>query len=248
MNTELLLKVGQKWFEQEEGLSEPFTDDEAANAFVSDLAHFPHRFVLACLMDRQEDYNKAWQIPYKIFNLTGASTLDELAAIGREKYVRLFVDNNLHRFSEKMADIFYCGVQDIRNKYAGNAANIWAGQPGSAAVVDRFLEFKGAGPKIATMAANILVRCFRVPLADYRSIDISVDRHVLRVMTRFGYVPKDLPEAAQIEAAIQKAREISPEFPGLLDIACFRIGKEWCHPSGPGCANCVLNSGCDKAI
>ncbi|MDR1787159.1 MAG: hypothetical protein LBR16_01710 [Treponema sp.] len=243
MNTELLLKIGRERFKND-ALLEPFTKDEAADAFVSDLEHFPHRFVLACLMDRQIKYEKAWEIPYRVSSLTGKETIAELSSISKDEYVRLFVENSLHRFNEKMADIFYCGVQDIKNKYDGNAAKIWANTPSSAALVGRFLEFKGAGPKIATMAANLLVRHFKVPLSDYYSIDISVDTHVRRVMTRLGCVPK----GAKIETVIHKAREISPEFPGLIDFACFEIGRECCHPTKPDCEHCAMRSGCDKVI
>ena len=50
----------------------------------------------------------------------------------------------------------------------------------------RRLEFRGAGPKIATMAANLLARHLKVPFSDYYSIDISVDVQVRRVLSRLG--------------------------------------------------------------
>jgi endonuclease III len=53
-------------------------------------------------------------------------------------------------------------------------------------VVYRFLEFRGVGPKIASMPANILARHFKIPIADYYPIDISADVRVRRVFGRLG--------------------------------------------------------------
>ncbi|RMF00953.1 MAG: iron-sulfur cluster loop, partial [Alphaproteobacteria bacterium] len=98
--------------------------------------------------------------------------------------------------------------------------------PSSAMVVYRFLEFSGVGPKIATMAANILARSFKIPMADYYSIDISADVHVKRVFERLGLVDAD----PSVDQVIYRARSLNPEFPGLLDYPCWDIGRKWCKP------------------
>jgi endonuclease III len=143
-----------------------------------------------------------------------------------------------------MAKIFYNGIQDIVNKYDGNAAKIWLGKPSSAKVVFQFLEFRGCGIKIATMAANILARHFKIPFEDYYSIDISPDVHIKRVMPRMGFVPKD-PTPEQV---IYKARELYPEFPGVIDFSCWEIGKNWCDPRKSDCKNCIVSDVCKKIM
>ena len=111
----------------------------------------------------------------------------------------------LHRYTEGMSKNFHAAVGLIQKKYNGNAAEIWEGEPSSADVVYRFLEFQGVGPKIATMAANILARHFKVRFKDYYSIDISADVHVRRVFARLGLTdPED-----SIEAVIYRAQAAS---------------------------------------
>jgi hypothetical protein len=82
---------------------------------------------------------------------------------------------------ELMAKVLRLGVQRLQASYDQDAARIWKGSPPSATVVRRFLQFYGAGPKIASMGANILVRQFKIPLRDYYFVDISVDVQVRRL-------------------------------------------------------------------
>lgn len=109
--------------------------------------------------------------------------------------------------------------------------NIWNGCPSGAIVVYRFLEFEGMEIKIATMAANILARQFKIEFSDYYSIDISSDVPVRRVLKRLGY----LNENTTIDQVIYKAREINPEFPGLIDYSCWEIGRTYCHKTNQKC-------------
>ena len=112
-------------------------------------------------------------------------------------------------------------------------------------MVYRFLEFDGVGPKIATMAANILARDFKIPFADHYSIDISADRHIRRVFARLGLTAGE----ASVEQVIYKARTLHPDYPGIIDLPCWKIGRNWCREKGdPDCGACYMNNLCPKRI
>jgi endonuclease III len=221
-----------------------FTKDVRADKLLNDIENNPHVFVLSCLMDRQIKAEKAWAIPQKIFDILQTHNIEDLANIDKNKYVNIFNENKLHRFNSDMADIFFNGVQDIKIKYHGNASEIWQGKPSSATVVYRFLEFNGCGVKIATMITNILARRFKIEFSDYYSIDISPDVHIKRVLSRMGFVKRD----PSPELVIYKARELYPQFPGIIDFSCWEIGKKWCRPTAPDCYNCLVKSDCKKMI
>jgi len=143
-----------------------------------------------------------------------------------------------------MGENFYLAIQKIHNDYRDDASNIWKGNPGSATVVRRFLEFKGVGIKIATMAANALARHFKIPMKDYINIDISPDVHVKRVFKRLGFISKD----ASNDELIYCARELNPMYPGIFDLPCWEIGRYWCRPHKPICEKCYLSRHCNKNI
>lgn len=211
---------------------------------VNDLERYPHAFVLGCVMDRQIAAERAWAIPGQIRDRLGTFEFRELADLSVASVRDLFQEPSpLHRFPSKMADLFHSALQHIDEEYAGDASRIWSGEVGSAALVRRFLQFEGVGPKIATMAANILVRDFGVELTDHHYIDISVDVHVKRVFQRLGLVPKG---ASNFEI-IYAAREMHTEYPGIFDFPVWEIGREWCHPGKPNCPECLMSDVCPGA-
>ncbi len=63
-------------------------------------------------------------------------------------------------------------------------------------------------------------------------------------MYRLGFVEK----GATIDEIIYKARELNPEFPGLIDFACWQLGREFCRPKFDecGCDECFMGSVCPK--
>ena len=239
---DLLLQRGQELWQAERRYVR-FTKYDPADEMLNDLEYTPHAFVLACIMDRQIKAEKAWLIPYQIAQKLGDFSIETLAKLSQFQIEELMSHPEpLHRFPSEMARNFFEGVQRIVQIYQGDASKIWMGKPSSAEVVYRFLEFRGVGPKIATMAANILVREFKVPFSDYYSIDVSVDTHIRRVFTRLGLVPKD----ASVEQIIYKARALSPKFPGLLDLPAWEIGRNWCQPREPECSKCYMNRLCPR--
>lgn len=237
----LLIEKSQKLFDENKAIVH-FTDDKEQNDFLNNLEKYPHAFVLACLMDKQIKAERAWAIPYKIYKEIGDFDIYKLKEKGKEYYKNLFNRDNFHRFNDTLSKVFYNGVCHIIDKYKGKANKIWENNPSSATVVYRFLEFEGCGIKIATMSANILARQFKIPMSDYYSIDISPDVHIRRVLYRLGFIEKN----AKVERVIYKARELNPEFPGLIDFVCWKIGREYCKSKIKDCGDCFMNEVCPK--
>lgn len=220
-----------------------FSGEADADALLNDLSGHSHAFVLACVMDRQIRAERAWAIPYRLSQALGDFSFRTLRRVPAKKWALLFQELKLHRFPETMSRNLHEAVRRIDISYRGRAARIWEGRPSSAEVVYRFLGFTGVGPKIATMAANILARDFKVPLADHYSIDISADVQVRRVFWRLGLVG----EQASPDAVIYRARALHPEFPGLMDLPAWEIGRQWCRPANPACHQCYMRRVCATA-
>ncbi|MBT9130092.1 MAG: hypothetical protein DDT42_00340 [candidate division WS2 bacterium] len=219
-----------------------FTKNPEIDEVLNNIERYPHLYVLACVMDRQIKAERAWSIPYEVSKEIGSFEFTSLFKLKEQKIKEIFVSRNLHRFNKDMSKYFYLTIQRIHNNYANNASNIWKGKPSSATIVKRFLEFDGAGVKIATMAANILARDFKIPMRDYFSIDISPDVHITRVFTRLRFITN----SSNIEMLIYTARELNPEWPGIFDLPCWQIGRNWCNPKDPICKDCYLTNFCPK--
>ena len=221
------------------------TKNPAANALIRNLSDYPHAFVFACLMDRRIKAERAWSVPFELSSRLGGFHFSKLKSLTLSD-LTLYMSKPypLHSWPDKMADVLHRAISRIQSEYKGDASNIWSGRPSSAEVVYRFLQFDGAGNKIATMATNILARRFSVEFSDHASIDISVDTHVKRVMYRLGFCSQN----ATIEQIIYKARALNPTYPGIIDFPCWNLGKTWCHSTSPDCKNCPIHLECPSAL
>jgi len=220
-----------------------FTDPEEANRLVTDIENYPHAFVIACIMDRRIRTEKAWRVPYELKQRLGFLDFPRLASLSREEIEQVMLKPSPLHCIKKMPEYLYFAIHHIQQEFGGNAAAIWEGKPSSATIVRRFLEFKGVGQKIATMAANILVRDFQIEVRDRSSLDLSVDALVRRVFTRMGFVPENANESC----FIYRARELHPEYPGIFDIVLWETGREKCHLKRPRCEECSWSELCAYA-
>jgi endonuclease III len=215
-----LIKIGKELLEGPKVYIN-YTGIKEADDLYYDLKKNGHLFVLGCVMDIQIKAERAWKIPYLILKELGGFEFERLLVLSLEDIKNKFSQNKFHRFNEVMANRFYLTIKKIHEDYQNDASKIWKESTSAAEVIRKFLEFEGIGQKIASMAANILVRQYKIPLKNLSAIDISTDTHVIRMMKKLGFAP----ENASKEYIIFRAREFYPEYPGILDIGLFMMGR-----------------------
>ncbi|MBI5446563.1 MAG: iron-sulfur cluster loop [Deltaproteobacteria bacterium] len=230
-----------------------FTEGKYANSdaddLLNDLSTFPHAFLIACVCDRQVDAGIAWLVPHRLrHRLDGAFDLETLAGLTTDRIQSLFEEEpKIHRLWKRMPGLVHAAIRRVAGVYGGDAARIWAGNPDSALLVYRLLEFDGVGQKISAMAANILVRDFHVPVRDRQSLDIPVDTHIKRLFRLLGLVSASGSESQVELRIIFKARALHPEYPGILDLPLWELGRSTCRAGAPNRGVCPLRDWCAHA-
>lgn len=228
-----------------------FSGDLNADKFVNEIDLYPHAFLIGCIFDRQVKAEVAWKAPYTMCQRIGRFDFDYLASIDEGGWLDVISKPSpLHRYVANMARNVFNSLSSVKSDYNGNAANIWlmpgwkGGAPSATEVMARFKALDGFGPKLSSMATNILARDFKVELSNLRGIDISVDTHVHRVFVRLGL---SAPNADK-DTIISLAREYYPDYPGALDLPIFEVGRSHCHPTAPDCDICPLLGLCARVI
>ncbi|MCL1940898.1 MAG: hypothetical protein FWG09_03070 [Synergistaceae bacterium] len=244
-----LVEMAKKMHHYKSYITTPIiNDDPAANAFIKDIAKYPHAFLIACLMDPQGKNNKAWSLPYKMSLTLGYFDIKKLYRTSLKKFCDVLRKEELKAYSDKHAKIIYDAVHKIVETpfMNGDASKIWSDRPKSSEVVLRFLDFDGCGFNSANTAPILLWRFYGVDYSDYSSIDIAPEAHVVRIFQRMGLIPyvKD-KETAHIYA-VCKARELNPSFPGIIDAICWDVGKKFCRVKTPLCNKCPFCTFCEN--
>lgn len=220
---------------------------DRAEQLVRNISEYPHAMLLGSLMDTNVDANVAWTIPYKVYQACGTFDIDLLYKIPLIQFETWFSGSpSWHRYPKEKAKVFYNAVQRIVDdkKLQGDASRLWKDKPSSQDFITRLLEFNGCGFKIANMVPNLLLRYYGIEIRDYEYVDIAPDVHTVRVFGRLGLVPVVNNDEVKKIYTIIKARELNKEFPGVVDGLCWEVGKYFCRPMNPKCAECPLNSFC----
>lgn len=202
----------------------------------------PYAFLIAVIGDYGVRASRAWNLPFLLKLRLGHLDPSKIAAMAPEGLRRAMEEPfPLHRFPKNVARFIWESTRLLVQRYGGRAEAIWNDHPRSEDIQNRLEDFPGIGQKKASMATNILVRDYKIDVADRRGIDASFDVHVRRVFWRTGLVVD--PTMDQI---LNAARELSPAYPGGLDLPAWTIGREYCHPRNPDCSRCPLARVCPK--
>lgn len=219
------------------------TPDSEANRLLADS---PFAFLLAVIADYGIPAERAWLLPSRLRAKLGHLDPERIAAMDKselETVIRSIPGG--HRFPGEVAKFFIAASKKVVSLYEGQAAGIWAGRTAHDAYL-HLSAFLGIGQKKASMAVNILCRdlgWLTPQSAELKTIDVSYDIHVRRVFLRLGLVESDT-----MHEILQAARDLSPEYPGKLDLGAWYVGRTWCRPTRPDCVGCRLAEACPKRI
>jgi len=200
-------------------------------------------FISACCLDRGTKAEIIWTIPYWLYQQAGhydpfrfyALSLDQIASIFDKLPQK-------PRYSNAAPRTFQDICRIVVEEFEGNAENIWKNRR-AMDVKRTLLSVFGVGSGIANMSLVLIEGLYHLTFSDrdYANMDIKPDVHTMRVLYRLGVSP-----AINETEAIIAARQLSPAYPGAVDGPLWSIGRNWCHPTNPGCPSCPLNTCCER--
>ncbi len=208
----------------------------------------PFAFLLGVIYDQGQQAERAWYYPYQLKMTLGNLDPLSVAAISLQVMDRIFETTTPLLYYWRMASVRTLrAAYKVCSQYGADVTQIWVeGNPSPKVIQQRFDEFDGVAQKKASMAVNILYRdlgWLTLSKADLKEIDVSNDRHVRRVLLRTGIIDTD-----DESTLVMRARVLSPEYPGALDLPAWVIGREYCSNSNPNCRACPLGEACPKRI
>lgn len=215
-----------------------FTPNPEADAFIKAS---PEAFLIGVLFTQGIPAERAWSGPHLLAQRLGHFDIDRIAESPHEVAAAFAQPPALHRFVKTLPGWVCSAAVRIRDDYGGRAENIWPAGAHVIDVTDRLLSFRGIGEKKAAMAVELLARSFGVPLVGRECGSVAYDVQVRRVFMRTGLIDSDTP--AEVRRA---AGEACPASPGSLDLPTWLIGRQWCRPRVPECAQCRLGGVCPR--
>jgi endonuclease III len=216
-------------------------------------ARAANAFLLGVMFDRSVSADRAWDAAQWICDAVGES--DDVGALWRAlrdmdpRRLRGFLRYGyggcaFHRHYKTFARLLPQAAHHLLAHYGGDPRRIWGGQRDVTEVRRRLDAIPAIGPALAKMAVLILAREHGLLGGKKASpqLDVKPDVHVRRVFLRTGLIP----HGASIEAVLQSARQVAPDFPASLDAPAWEIGRNWCRPQRPKCPECPLDEVCPR--
>lgn len=235
-----ILRYGQEHQQERLGRPPQFTPHPEANQLILDN---PFAFLLAVIFDQGIPAERAWRAPYDLRQRLGH--LDPTTIATHPDQIRIAVAQApaLHRFVNRVPSWVVSAADKVTREYSGDARAIWADGPRAVDLAARLRAFPGISQKKSAMAVEILARDLGVTVEAMADSDIAYDVHVRRVFLRTGLAERD-----DLDHMVEVARRLHPHRPGELDFPTWLIGRRWCGPGIPDCADCVLHSVCPRDI
>lgn len=173
--------------------------------------------------------NTSWtNVERAIVNLRRERLLTPLALerVPFTRLARLIRSSGYFRQKAKKLKAF---VRFLRADYSGSLTRMF--QTPTPALREKLLAVHGIGPETAD---SILL------YAGHKDVFV-VDSYTKRILSRHGLAPTDVPYEelrSKIEAALPRDVSRYNEFHALL----VQVGKNWCRPREPRCAECPLGA------
>ncbi len=217
----------------------PAHSKEASDLAMSD----PYAFCIATCLDRQTSAEVIWSIPLDIKKHIGHLDPYRVYEMGIDGLTDLFAHlPRKPRFVNDAPRTVFELTRVIVDECNGDASDIWRGK--RASQVKRVFEnIHGVGPGIANMAVLLLERAslYQFDGRDHLSMDIKPDVQTVKVLFRLGLI-----QTKSEDDAVHAAYRLNPEYPGAVDSALWRIGRQWCLARDPHCSDCVLHKVCKR--
>ena len=217
----------------------PAYSEEASRFAMTD----PYAFCIAACLDRQTVAEVIWSIPLDIRNRLGHLDPYKIYEMSTDELEDLFANlPRKPRFVNDAPRTLFELTKIVVEECKGNATNIWHGK--QASLVKRLFEsIHGVGPGIANMAVLLLERAslYQFDERDHLSMDIKPDVQTVKVLFRLGLI-----QTKSEDDAVHAAYRLNPEYPGAVDSALWRIGRQWCLANNPHCLDCVLHKVCKR--
>jgi len=211
-----------------------------------------HRLLFGMIANRMTRYEDALALPKALCERAGATDiLDCLLQHNEHEIAELIaVPRALHRYPARIAKSLCASARQLRDSWNSELSTMWRDDPLGSELVNRLMTLHGVGPKIG----NLMVRCLMLGYSNVScwdgiaTLDISPDRHALRVFRRLGLI-RDERDVDGLLAASRRIRPYaSVECDGAWSLALThcRAGTARCR-NGEGVGPCPLLHLCPSA-